>query len=127
LVPFETARKSGFKLGQPAPPQRSRPRQQGAPENATERGTVAGADRGCSSRLKNPRLGRQGRRTWFETIEEMQAVLDDYLVGYNQRRPHQGRGMNGRTPATAFVEGLPKPQQQKDEKRPEKRATKQAA
>ena len=24
----------------------------------------------------------------------MQAVLDDFLVGYNQRRPHQGRGMN---------------------------------
>jgi hypothetical protein len=46
LVPFATARKSGFKLGQPAPPQRSRPRRQGAPENATERGTVAGADRG---------------------------------------------------------------------------------
>ena len=37
----------------------------------------------------------EGRKTWFETIEEMQAVLDDYLVGYNDRRPHQGRGMNG--------------------------------
>ena len=32
----------------------------------------------------------EGRRTWFETIEEMQAVLDDFLTGYNQRRPHQG-------------------------------------
>jgi len=69
----------------------------------------------------------EGRRTWFETVEEMQAVLDDYLVGYNQRRPHQGRGMNGRTPAVAFVEGLPKPQPQKEDKRTEKRATKQAA
>ena len=69
----------------------------------------------------------EGRRTWFETIEEMQAVLDDFLVTYNQRRPHQGRGMNGRTPAVAFVEGLPKPQQQKEEKRAEKRTTKQAA
>ena len=28
--------------------------------------------------------------------------------GYNQRRPHQGRGMNGRTPAKAFTDGLPK-------------------
>ena len=27
----------------------------------------------------------EGRRTWFETIEEMQAVLDDVLVGYKQR------------------------------------------
>ena len=61
----------------------------------------------------------EGRKTWFETIEEMQVVLDDYLVGYNQKRPHQGRGMNGRTPARAFKEGLrakAKPQQQKERK-----------
>lgn len=57
----------------------------------------------------------------------MQAVLDDYLVVYNQRRPHQGRGMKDRTPVTAFVEGLPKPQQQKEEKRTEKKPAKQAA
>jgi transposase InsO family protein len=69
----------------------------------------------------------EGRRTWFETIEEMQVVLDDYLVGYNQRRPHQGRGMNGRTPVVAFVEGLPKPQQSKEDKQPEKRTAKKAA
>ena len=50
----------------------------------------------------------EGRRTWFETIEEMQAVLDDYLKAYNTKRPHQGRGMNGRTPIRAFTEGLPK-------------------
>jgi transposase InsO family protein len=49
----------------------------------------------------------EGRRTWFETVDEMQAVLDQYLEGYNQRRPHQGRGMKGRTPATAFIEGMP--------------------
>ncbi len=41
----------------------------------------------------------EGCRTWFETIDEMQTVLDDFLVGDNQRRPHQGRNMNGRTPA----------------------------
>jgi transposase InsO family protein len=51
----------------------------------------------------------EGRKTWFETVEEMQTVLDDYLDGYNQRRPHQGRGMNGRTPAQAFRDGLPSP------------------
>jgi transposase InsO family protein len=56
----------------------------------------------------------EGRRTWFETIEEMQGVLDDYLVIYNTRRPHQGRGMNGRAPAQAFIEGLPKPASQKE-------------
>ncbi|MEZ5890486.1 MAG: IS481 family transposase [Xanthobacteraceae bacterium] len=69
----------------------------------------------------------EGRRTWFDTIEEMQTVLDAYMETYNQRRPHQGRGMNGRTPATAFIEGLPKPHQPKEEKRPEKKPTKQAA
>lgn len=50
----------------------------------------------------------EGRRTWFETIEEMQGVLNEYLVAYNTRRPHQGRGMNGRTPAKAFIDSLPK-------------------
>jgi transposase InsO family protein len=48
----------------------------------------------------------EGRRTWFETIEEMQAVLDDWLVIYNTRRPHQGRNMGGRTPLQAFTDGL---------------------
>jgi hypothetical protein len=33
-------------------------------------------------------------------------VLDAYLVGYNTRRPHQGRGMNGRTSAKAFCDGI---------------------
>jgi transposase InsO family protein len=50
----------------------------------------------------------EGRKTWFETVEEMQVVLDEYLVSYNTKRPHQGRGMKGRTPVQAFVEGLPK-------------------
>jgi hypothetical protein len=31
----------------------------------------------------------EGRRTWFETIEEIQHVLDSYMEGYNQRRPHR--------------------------------------
>jgi len=32
----------------------------------------------------------------------MQTVLDQHLVEYNTKRPHQGRGMNGRTPITAL-------------------------
>lgn len=44
------------------------------------------------------------RHSWFETIEEMQVVLDEYLIGYNQRRPHQGHGMKGRKPARTFRE-----------------------
>jgi len=58
----------------------------------------------------------EGRKTWFETIEEMQAVLDQYLVVYNTKRPHQGRGMNGRTPVTAFIDGMPKSKPTKEEK-----------
>ena len=50
----------------------------------------------------------EGRRTWFESIEEMQAVPNEYLEGYNTKRPHQGRGMNGRTPIRAFTVGMPK-------------------
>ena len=49
----------------------------------------------------------EGRRTWFETIEEMQVALDKYLVTYNRKRPHQGRGMHGHTPWQAFRDGLP--------------------
>ena len=62
----------------------------------------------------------EGRRTWFETIDEMQKVLDDYLVTYNTKRPHQGRGMNGRTPITVFKAGLPKTTPQKPTEKKEK-------
>ena len=58
----------------------------------------------------------EGRRTWFETIDEMQTVLDDYLVEYNTNRPHQGRGMNGRTPLQAFRADIR--QQQKENVNP---------
>ena len=51
----------------------------------------------------------EGRRTWFETIDEMQIALGAYMIAYNTRRPHQGRNVNGRTPQTAFTEGLYKP------------------
>lgn len=48
----------------------------------------------------------QGRQKWYESVEEMQTDLDGYLRHYNHERPHQGRGMNGRTPFTAFLDGL---------------------
>jgi Integrase core domain len=47
----------------------------------------------------------EGRRTWFETLDEMRTVLDQYLVEYNTKRPHQG-------PAPA-VRLLPPPSLQK--------------
>ena len=39
----------------------------------------------------------------------MQVLLNKYLATYNRKRPHQGRGMNGRTPWQAFRGGLPSP------------------
>ncbi|EGY00579.1 transposase [Nitrospirillum viridazoti Y2] len=57
----------------------------------------------------------EGRRTWFDTIEEMQVVLDQHPIVYNTKRPHQGRGMKGRTPLQAFRDGIPKPQKEASE------------
>jgi hypothetical protein len=52
----------------------------------------------------------------------LQGQVNDYLTGYNTKRPHQGRGMNGRTPETVFIAGLPKPQpKQKEKAEPRKR------
>jgi len=50
----------------------------------------------------------QGRTKWYEALEEMQQDLDDYLVTYNTKRPHQGRNMKGATPYAVFKKGLPK-------------------
>ena len=36
----------------------------------------------------------------------MQADPDEYLIQYNTRRPHQGLGMDGRTPYQVFQDGL---------------------
>ena len=47
-----------------------------------------------------------GRKTWYESVDQMQKDLDAYLVHYNQKRPHQGRNMNGMTPLQAFKKGL---------------------
>jgi transposase InsO family protein len=48
----------------------------------------------------------QGRAKWYESVEQMQLDLDAYMLKYNTQRPHQGRGMNGRTPLTVFEAGL---------------------
>ena len=49
-----------------------------------------------------------GRAKWYEALDEMQQDLDAYLETYNQKRPHRGRGMQGRTPFTVFKAGLKK-------------------
>lgn len=47
-----------------------------------------------------------GRTTWYESVEQMQGDLDTYLHHYNHERPHQGRLMEGRTPAQMFELGI---------------------
>ena len=56
-----------------------------------------------------------GRTKFYEGVDEMQSDLETYLVSYNTKRPHQGRNMNGRTPITIFLEGLPKSKSTKPE------------
>lgn len=58
----------------------------------------------------------KGREKWYESIEEMQFDLDAYLLVYNTKRPHQGRNMNGKTPAVMFQRWLPKKNQLKKPK-----------
>jgi len=48
----------------------------------------------------------QGRKTWFEDIHQLQTTIDSFLHSYNFQRPHQGRGMNGKTPFDAFCQGF---------------------
>ena len=43
----------------------------------------------------------------FLQLEEMQTELDGYLETYNTRRPHRGRGMEGRTPYEVYKAGIP--------------------
>ncbi|NKB67710.1 MAG: IS481 family transposase [Candidatus Latescibacteria bacterium] len=50
----------------------------------------------------------EGRKTWYESIDQMQQDLDAYLANYNHKRPHQGRNMEGMTPIQAFKKGLKK-------------------
>ena len=64
--------------------------------------------------LLEEHLRIKGWTTWYETLEEMQNDLDGYLETYNTRRPHRGRGMEGRTPYEIFKVGIPrKPPTQK--------------
>lgn len=51
--------------------------------------------------------GRGASNFGIELIEEMQVVLDEDHFGSNTRRPHQGRGMNGRKTLQAFTQRPP--------------------
>ena len=74
------------------------------------------------SSLKTERTARKTYRPRSE------ADVFDYIERfYNPKRPHQGRGMNGRTPITVFKAGLPKPTPTKKEKSPPQKPDNQLA
>ena len=47
------------------------------------------------------------RKRIYETIEQLQADLDDWLRHYNEARSHQGRWCYGKTPMQTFIDSLP--------------------
>ncbi len=69
--------------------------------------------------LLEEHLRIKGRTTWYEAVEEMQKDLDVYLETYNRRRPHRGRGMEGRTPYDVFKSGIPRKRTRKPSARKE--------
>jgi hypothetical protein len=46
------------------------------------------------------------RKTLYESLEQLQRDLDEYLAFYNRERAHQGYRTQGRTPHQAFLEGV---------------------
>lgn len=47
------------------------------------------------------------RKKIYLGLEELQRDLDEWLDKYNQRRPHQGKRCEGKTPIQTFDENLP--------------------
>ena len=45
------------------------------------------------------------RKKIYESMEQLQADLDQWLKHYNEERTHQGKMCNGRTPIQTFVDG----------------------
>jgi transposase InsO family protein len=46
------------------------------------------------------------RKKFYTKIEDLQIDLDQWLEYYNERRTHQGKMCNGRTPLETFVDGI---------------------
>jgi len=47
------------------------------------------------------------RKKLYGSIEELQAVLDQWLEEFNRNRPHQGRWCFGKTPMQTFLDAKP--------------------
>lgn len=77
--------------------------------------------------LLEEHLRIQRRAKWYASPDEMQKDLDVYLAHYNTKRPHQGRGMNGRTPYQAFKEGISRKRKPAAKRNTPKKEVKKAA
>jgi transposase InsO family protein len=47
------------------------------------------------------------RKRLSASIADLQADLDDWIRGYSEARPHQGRGCFGKTPTQTFLDAIP--------------------
>lgn len=47
------------------------------------------------------------RKKIYDTLDDLQNDLDDWIRYYNQERPHSGRYCYGKTPMQTFTESLP--------------------
>ena len=59
------------------------------------------------------------RRRFVRELSSVDNDLDVYLETYNQRRPHRGRSMEGRTPYDVFKAGIPRKRTHKPSARKE--------
>ena len=57
------------------------------------------------------------RKTFYESLEQLQRDLDEYVAFYNRERAHQGYRTQGRTPFQTFSEGVA--QMHREEVKPE--------
>ncbi len=56
--------------------------------------------------LLDEHLHIKARENWYESAEQIQADLDEFLAFYNLKRTHQGYRLKGRTPAQALRDAL---------------------
>jgi transposase InsO family protein len=47
------------------------------------------------------------RKKIYLTLDELQKDLDDWIIDYNIKRPHQGKRCQGKTPMETFLENVP--------------------
>lgn len=48
----------------------------------------------------------KGRENWYESADQIQADLNEFLAFYNLKRTHQDYRLKGRTPAQALRDAL---------------------